>query len=80
MQLPILSILIFLPIVGIGILVILNRKRHKALKIATLAISVLEFLVSLPLWFNFNSQHRGHAVRRAPPLAAGLRGQLLHRH
>jgi NADH-quinone oxidoreductase subunit M len=56
MQLPILSILIFLPIVGIGILVILDRKRHMALKVATLAISVLEFLVSLPLWFNFNSQ------------------------
>jgi NADH-quinone oxidoreductase subunit M len=56
MQLPILSILIFLPIVGIGILVILNRKRHKELKIATLIISVAEFLFSLPLWFNFNSQ------------------------
>lgn len=55
MQLPILSILIFLPLVGIGILVILNRKRHKALKIATLAISVVEFFVSLPLWFDFNS-------------------------
>ena len=38
MQLPILSILIFLPIVGIGILLILDRKRHKGLKIATLAI------------------------------------------
>jgi NADH-quinone oxidoreductase subunit M len=56
MQLPILSILIFLPIVGIGILVILNRKRHKALKVATLIISLVEFLVSLPLWFGFNSQ------------------------
>ena len=56
MQLPILSILIFLPIVGIGILLILDRKRHKGLKIATLIISVAEFLVSLPLWFNFNSQ------------------------
>ena len=56
MQLPILSILIFLPIVGIGILLILDRKRHKGLKIATLTISVAEFLVSLPLWFNFNSQ------------------------
>ena len=56
MQLPILSILIFLPIVGIGILLILDRKRHKGLKIATLAISVAEFLVSLPLWFDFNSQ------------------------
>jgi NADH-quinone oxidoreductase subunit M len=56
MQLPILSILIFLPIAGIGILLILDRKRHKGLKIATLAISLVEFLVSLPLWFNFNSQ------------------------
>jgi NADH-quinone oxidoreductase subunit M len=56
MQLPILSILIFLPIVGIGILLILDRKRHKGLKIATLAICLVEFLVSLPLWFNFNSQ------------------------
>ena len=56
MQLPILSILVFLPIVGIGILLILDRKRHKGLKIATLAISLAEFLVSLPLWFNFNSQ------------------------
>jgi NADH-quinone oxidoreductase subunit M len=55
MQLPILSILIFLPVVGIGILVILDRKRHKELKIATLIISGVEFLVSLPLWFNFNS-------------------------
>jgi len=56
MQLPILSILIFLPIVGIGVLLILDRKRHKGLKIATLIISVAEFLVSLPLWFDFNSQ------------------------
>ncbi len=56
MQLPILSILVFLPIVGIGILLILNRKRHKGLKVATLIISLVEFLVSLPLWFNFNSQ------------------------
>jgi NADH-quinone oxidoreductase subunit M len=56
MQLPILSILIFLPIVGIGILLILDRKRHKGLKITTLAICVVEFLVSLPLWFDFNSQ------------------------
>jgi NADH-quinone oxidoreductase subunit M len=56
MQLPILSILIFFPLVGIGILLILNRKHHKGLKVATLAISVAEFLFSLPLWFNFNSQ------------------------
>ncbi|MCK9376559.1 MAG: NADH-quinone oxidoreductase subunit M [Syntrophobacterales bacterium] len=56
MQLPILSILIFLPVVGIAILVIINRQRHQALKLATMAICLVEFLVSLPLWFDFNSQ------------------------
>jgi NADH-quinone oxidoreductase subunit M len=56
MQLPILSILIFFPLVGIGILLILNRKNHKLLKVTTLGISLLEFLFSLPLWFSFNTQ------------------------
>jgi NADH-quinone oxidoreductase subunit M len=56
MQLPILSILIFFPVLGIGILLILNRKNHRVLKITTLAISLVEFLFSLPLWFNFNGQ------------------------
>ncbi len=79
MQLPILSILIFLPIVGIGILLILDRKRHKALKIATLAISVVEFLVSLPLWFNFNSQTAAMQFVEHRAMAAGLRHQLLYR-
>jgi NADH-quinone oxidoreductase subunit M len=54
MHLPILSILIFFPVLGIGILLILDRKNHQALKIATLAISLVEFFFSLPLWFNFN--------------------------
>ncbi len=56
MQLPILSILIFLPLVGILPLLFLDRKHHKGLKVATLVISLAEFLFSLPLWFNFNSQ------------------------
>ncbi|MGB8992990.1 MAG: Fe-S-binding domain-containing protein, partial [Desulfobaccales bacterium] len=56
MQLPILSILVFLPLLGIGVLVILNRKNHKVLKVATLVISLVEFLFSLPLWFHFNNQ------------------------
>jgi NADH-quinone oxidoreductase subunit M len=56
MQLPILSILIFFPLVGIGILLILNRKNHKLLKVTALGISLVEFLFSLPLWFGFNSQ------------------------
>jgi NADH-quinone oxidoreductase subunit M len=56
MQLPILSILIFFPVVGIGVLLLLNRKNHKLLKVTTLIISLAEFLFSLPLWFGFNNQ------------------------
>jgi NADH-quinone oxidoreductase subunit M len=55
MQLPILSILIFFPLLGIGLLLFLDRKNHKVLKGATLGVSLLEFLFSLPLWFKFDS-------------------------
>lgn len=56
MQLPILSILIFLPLLGIGVLILMDRKNHKALKVATLLVSVAEFIFSLPLWFSFDGQ------------------------
>jgi len=56
MQLPILSILVFFPLAGIVFLLFLDRKNHQMLKLATLGISLLEFLFSLPLWFRFDSQ------------------------
>ena len=75
MQLPILSILVFLPIVGIGILLILNRKRHQGLKVATLAISLAEFLapsitplvheVHAPAWFEITMMVFSMAVAAA---------------
>jgi len=55
MQLPILSILVFLPVFGIVVLFFLDRKNHKTLKGFTMAVMVLEFLFSLPLWFGFDS-------------------------
>ncbi len=55
MQLPILSILIFFPLLGIGLLLFLDRKNYKVLKGVTFGVSVLEFIISLPLWFNFDS-------------------------
>ena len=55
MQLPILSILIFFPLLGIGLLLFLDRKNHKVLKGATLGVTLLEFVFSLPLWFGFNN-------------------------
>ncbi|HEX9884501.1 MAG TPA: NADH-quinone oxidoreductase subunit M [Desulfobaccales bacterium] len=56
MQLPILSILIFFPVAGIGLLLFLNKENQRGLKIATMAISLVEFCFSLPLWFSFNGQ------------------------
>src|SRR4030042_1269572 len=56
MQLPILSILIFFPVAGIGLLLVLNKADPRGLKIATMAISLVEFCFSLPLWFSFNGQ------------------------
>ncbi len=56
MQLPILSILVFFPVLGAVLLAILDRKNHKLLKQVTLGLSLAEFLFSLPLWFQFDSQ------------------------
>jgi len=56
MHLPILSILVFFPVLGAVLLAFLDRKNHKLLKQVTLGISLLEFLFSLPLWFRFDSQ------------------------
>jgi NADH-quinone oxidoreductase subunit M len=56
MQLPILSILIFFPVLGIILLVFLPRKNHRLLKLTTLGLSLVEFGLSLPLWFRFDSK------------------------
>ncbi len=55
MHLPILSILIFLPLAGVGLLLLLDRKNHQVLKGAAFGISLLELAFSLPLWFRFNN-------------------------
>jgi NADH-quinone oxidoreductase subunit M len=59
MQLPIVSVLIFLPIVGIVPLLFLDQKNDKVLKGYTLALSVVIFLLSLRLWFGFNDGYGG---------------------
>jgi NADH-quinone oxidoreductase subunit M len=55
MKFPILSFLVFFPMLGIVILLFLDRKNHRMLKLTTLWISVVEFLFSLPLWFRFDN-------------------------
>src|SRR4030042_792751 len=55
MELPILSFLVFCPILGIVALLFINRKNHLLLKQATMAIGLVEFLFSLKVWFGFDS-------------------------
>ncbi len=59
MQLPIISVLIFLPLLGIVPLLFLDQKNHKVLKGFTLVLSLVEFILSLRLWFGFNDANGG---------------------
>jgi len=52
---PILSLLIFFPILGAIVLLFLNKENAKAIRVVTLIFSLIEFVVSLPLFFAFDS-------------------------
>jgi NADH-quinone oxidoreductase subunit M len=56
MNFPILSVITFLPLAGAILLIFLNKKRENLLKYITLAITIITFLISLSLYFNFNAQ------------------------
>ncbi len=55
MSLPILSILIFLPLVGVILIMMLDRENQWVIKGTAMAFALVEFIVSLPLWFGFDS-------------------------
>jgi NADH-quinone oxidoreductase subunit M len=55
MDFPILSILIFLPLVGALFLIPLNGENKARIRWAALWISIVEFAISVPLFFCFNS-------------------------
>lgn len=52
---PYLSILTFVPLVGAIILLFANRKRHEALRWIALVAMLVDFLVSLVLFWEFDS-------------------------
>jgi len=54
MNIPILSILIFLPLTGAILFIFIPREKINLLKYLAVAITVLTFLVALPLYFNFD--------------------------
>ncbi len=56
MNFPILSVVTFLPLAGAILLIFLNKNKENLLRTITLAVTIITFLISLSLYFNFNSQ------------------------
>ncbi len=54
MSFPILSLLIFLPVLGGIALLGISKENEKNVKVVALIISLLEFVFTLPLWFAFD--------------------------
>ncbi len=64
---PLLSFLTFFPLVGVAILLFMDRERKETLRWITLIIALIEFIVSLPLFFNFRLDAAGmQFVEKAP--------------
>ncbi len=53
---PILSLLIFFPLLGAILLLFIDKEKLETLRVVTLLISIIEFLLSLPLFFTFNTK------------------------
>ena len=56
---PILSTLIYFPLLGAVLLLFVNRKAETFIKGFTLVFSLIEFAISLPLFFSFNEKASG---------------------
>jgi len=56
MNLPIISFITFFPLAGAVILIFMNKEKRSLLLSFSLVIALITFVVSLLLYFNFNSQ------------------------
>lgn len=59
MSVPILTFLIFFPLLGAVLLLFVDRKNTVFIKIFTLVFSIVEFGISLPLFFIFDEKAKG---------------------
>ena len=50
-----LSIIVFLPVVGALVLLFIDKENHSAIRVVAFAFSLAEFIISLPLFFLFNN-------------------------
>jgi NADH-quinone oxidoreductase subunit M len=50
----ILSLITFLPVIGVIFLILINRENTRLLKTATFIVTIADFLISIPLFLDFN--------------------------
>ena len=51
---PLLSLILFTPLLGVGILLFVNKEKEDAIRWIANLFAGLGFLVSLPLWFAYD--------------------------
>jgi NADH-quinone oxidoreductase subunit M len=56
---PLLSLLTFFPLLGVAVLLFMDRERKETLRWITLIVVLIEFIISLPLFFNFRLDATG---------------------
>jgi len=70
-QMPLLSIMTFTPLVGVLILLFMNKNSHGALRGVAIAASIVSFLVSLPLVAGFQNNAEFQFTEMVPWIASG---------
>ena len=53
---PILSLITFLPVIGVFFILFMDSKRGDLIRITALLVSIVVFVLSVPLYFNFESR------------------------
>ncbi|TLD42712.1 MAG: NADH-ubiquinone oxidoreductase chain M [Candidatus Jettenia ecosi] len=56
MSVPILSLITFLPIIGVFFIISIDSKNRELIRFTALLVSIIVFLISLPLYFNFDAR------------------------
>src|SRR5687767_4868604 len=69
---PLLSLLIFLPLVGAAVVLLLPSDRLRAIRWTAFLVAAVTFLASIPLWTSFETARRGMQFEEKVPWVEGL--------
>jgi NADH-quinone oxidoreductase subunit M len=70
-QMPLLSIMTFIPLVGVLVLLFMNKNSHGALRGVAMVASIASFLVSIPLITGFQNNAEFQFTENIPWISAG---------